>query len=203
MKGGQRNKKPLKFGTQVFNSLFEAGKYLKINPSCLRWSAEHNGKYKGTVCEYADKTEQPTLFDTTNVPSEVVKKKKTIPNRRGVRVESATKKFRSIKEAARYLHEEPHILCHRLRTRGQFVKDGEVYKAIDPARKLRPYTKTMPKHKKQLEMPVMKSEPIIPETVSGKSIARNILKEHLNKYIQNNQFNVAKDIIDVIESIKD
>jgi len=197
---GKQPKRPIIYDGKQYESITAAAKATGIEISCLRWSACHNQLYKGVECRFVnDKPRNTVLADAMKaadlfapVPETVIPKiTRRIRSRQGVRVESATKSFKSIKAAAQYLCIKPHVLCHILRTAGQYVKDGEIYTAMDPARKMSPYTKNI----------ITKAPEIIPQAVTGKSIARDLLKDRASVYIQQNQFGIAKELLDIIESI--
>lgn len=175
---------------KTFKSFAAAGRYIQADPSSLRWAAKHNGIYKGLSIQYADELNK-----------EITKTKSKKVHYNGVKVASEHKVFNSISDAAKYLKQNRYILRNRLRINGSYTdENGEVYKAIDPA-KARKY----PEGVKRAESVHIQPEKTIPQTkqLSGIEIARNLLKDKVNSCIQTNNYKMAKELIDVIEQIKE
>ena len=90
----------------------------------------------------------------------------------------------------------------------QFVdKEGNVYKRLKPMNTNKVYTNTgdtmqkeVKKHSKAI--PVVAEQPAQPK-VSGIALAKQILKGKAIDYIQNNNFNLAKELLDVVDQIKE
>ena len=57
----------------------------------------------------------------------------------------------------------------------------------------------------QVEQPVITPKDIVkePETISGIQVAKNILKEKIMDYIKSDNFTVAKELMTVVEQIKE
>lgn len=204
------SKQPIKViveGT-VFDSINAAARYLNVHASNV-WSAAHGS---GKLKDLSIKFEKPEQSQALSLEKGYQVSKHKYKKRGGCPVicETLNKKFKSINAAAKYAKVNDWTMSKKMETAGQFVdNDGNVYKRILPMNTKNVYTNTgdtlkkvhVVKHRRVNKTEVPVSNPI--KTESGAKIARDILKGKITEYINNNDFKVAKDLLEVIEQIKE
>jgi len=188
-----------------FDSITSAAKYLGVVPAQV-WSAAHGS---GRLKDLAIKFEHPEQSQALSLakgykPAKVKKDKRNCP----VICETLNKKFKTITAAAKHAHVNEWTMGLKMQTAGQFIdKEGNVYKRLKPMNTNKVYTNTgdtmqkeVKKHSKAI--PVVAEQPAQPK-VSGIALAKQILKGKAIDYIQNNNFNLAKELLDVVDQIKE
>lgn len=205
---------------KVFNSMYSAATFLGVDVSCVAWALKHNKdrKYKNLSISYADaKLEQETIEALKNKrPRKRVARKASI---KACPVEAKTLdgkvfSFKTITDAAKYAKVNGWTMSIKMQARGQFTdKNGVVYKRLKPMNTKNQYTtptdtitKTVIKHKKHSVKSVKENVvdvPVSAETKSAIQIAKDALKEKILSYIQEDNFKMAKELMNVVEQIKE
>jgi len=204
-KGGKQAPKPVSVDGKVYPSIYAAALALKTSPGNITWTVNHTGVWHGMNIKLVNNPFTAVLSnemaDKLGITSEksVADKKSVMPKltKKGVRVESDSKIFPSIKAAALYLNENRYKLCNILRRDGKYkAADGEVYRAIDPAhsRNLKKGTGYV-----QTKMKLPESKPVV-NTVDT-SLAKSILKQHVNAYLQKDCYKEARELLETIEKL--
>ena len=214
----RNNKIEVIVNNKTFNSMYSAATFLGADVSCIAWALKHNSdrKYKGIPVSYADaKLEQETIEALKNKhPRKKVAKKTSI---KACPVEAKTLdgkvfSFKTITDAAKYANN--WAMGMKMQACGQFTdKNGVVYKRLKPMNTKNQYTtptdtitKTVIKHKKHSVKSVKENVvdvPVSAETKSAIQVAKDALKEKILGYIQEDNFKMAKELMDVIEQIKE
>lgn len=123
-----------------------------------------------------------------------------LATKRGVKVVASNgTSFKSIKQSAAYLNMPSWELVHALRKDGEFRKNGVIYTAVDPAR----VRNMKPKEEIAVVETITPEAIQKPDTISGVQLAKNLLKEKIAAYIQSDNFTMAKELMDVVEQIKE
>ncbi len=189
-----------------FESITSAAKYLGVVPAKI-WSAAHgSGKFNNLsiAFEHPEQSQALSLAKGYQSPKKVKKDKRNCP----VFCETLNKKFKTIEAASKFAGVNGWTMGLKMQTAGQFIdKKGNVYKRLKPMNTNKTYTNTgdtmqkeVKKHSKAI--PVVSEQPAQP-TVSGIALAKQILKGKAIDYIQNNNFNLAKELLDVVDQIKE
>lgn len=205
---------------KVFNSIYSAATFLGVDVSCVAWALKHNKdrKYKDLSISYADaKLEQETIeaLKDKRPRKRVVKKasKKSCPVEAKT-LDGKVLSFKTIADAAKYAKVNGWTMGMKMQACGQFTdKDGVVYKRLKPMNTKNQYTtptdtitKTIAKYKKHSVKPVKENVvdvPVSTETKSAIQVAKDALKEKILGYIEADNFKMAKELMDVIEQIKE
>lgn len=118
--------------------------------------------------------------------------------------ETLNKRFFSIKDAAKFAKVNNWTMSVKMETAGQFIdKEGNVYKRLKPMITKNAYKNTGAEilvdrpHYTKTKVEAEKSP------VSGIELAKSILKNKAFEYVNANNFKVAKELLDVIEQIKE
>lgn len=215
-----RNKKiEVIVNNKTFDSMYSAATFLGADVSCVAWALKHNRdrKYKGIPVSFADaKLEQETIEALKNKhPRKRVAKKTSL---KACPVEAKTLdgkvfSFKTITDAAKYAKVNGWTMSMKMQACGQFTdKNGVVYKRLKPMNTKNQYTtptdtitKTIVKYKKHSVKSVKENVvdvPVSAETKSAIQVAKDALKEKILGYIQEDNFKMAKELLDVVEQIK-
>lgn len=184
-----------------FDSITSAAKYLGVVPAQV-WSAAHGS---GRLKDLAIKFEHPEQSQALSL-AKGYKPKKAKNDKRNCPVicETLNRKFKTITAAAKHAHVNEWTMGLKMQTAGQFVdKEGNVYKRLKPMNTNKVYTNTGDTMQKEVKKH-SKAIPVVAEPkVSGIALAKQILKGKAIDYIQNNNFDVAKELLDIVEQIKE
>lgn len=217
-----KKKQPVILEGQTFESITAAAKYIGADISCIAWALKCNKdrKYKNLSVRYADdKMEAAAVANITTMlkrhsanckkrrQNKLMNSAKNCP----IYCETTGKTFKTLKEAAKVANVSGYTLSTKTEIAGRFVdKAGNVYKRLRPMnhRTNKTYTDTGDTLKferpsgyiKEVnEKPVEQPKP----TLSGIQLAQTILKGKAIDYIQNNNFELAKELLDVVKQIKE
>lgn len=204
-----RTKIAVKVENQVFNSIQAACEYLKLkHPAGLSHALNRgNTTYKGLAIERVN----PIISDR------VKKMKKNNRLECPVICENLNLHFRNIKQAAAYAKVDGWTMSKKMSTAGQFKdKDGNIYKRLKPMKSKNVYENTgdtlkttrafahRTVVKKDLEeaKPAQVIEELPAQQVVDKiQLAKNVLKEKVIASIQTDDYTLAKNLIDVIQTL--
>lgn len=204
-----------------FNSLKDAAHYLQLkDASSLNWYLNHSKerKFQGLSIAFADEAKEKAIVEHLNRPRIIQKRKKQMVKYKQacpVYCEQLNKTFNTITQAAKYAKANLWTMSVKMETAGQFVdKQGNVYKRLKPMNTTKTYTNTgdsvlkeMHRRKqineRQVLLPLTTSEIKQPEQLSGVALAKKLLKDKVTGYIQSDNFKMAKELMDVIEQIKE
>ena len=184
-----------------FASITAAAKYLQSNTGALQYCLQNNRdrKFNGLSIAYADKDKEAKIQAYLNSKPTRTTSRIVCP----VICETLNKRFSTINAAARFAGVNNWTMSVKMETAGQFVdKKGNVYKRLKPMQTKNCYANTgdtimieKPHHTKEVEQSKA--------TISGIELARNILKDKVASYIQSDDFKIAKELLEVIELIKE
>ena len=185
---------PVTHTQHKFDSCVAAAKFLGVDSTAITGALREGRQYvKGFKLERTT----PTL--SKNCLGGPVKS--LIHTKAGVKVIASNgTTFKSIKQSAAYLNMPSWELVHALRNEGQYVKNGITYTPATPAR-----TRNMQKAVEEIpEVVEVKEEPKVEQTaISGIQLAKNLLKDRVSEYVKSDNFKMAKELMDVIEQIKE
>lgn len=146
-------------GTE-FESISAASRFLKVSSTSV-WHACHtSGKLSGLSVSFKDKSmSKAKSLEDGYQARYYAKKKKEINNKKSCPVicETLNKKFKSIKDAAKFANANGWTMGIKMEVNGQFVdKSGNIYKRLKPMNTKNSYksssdtlTKEVHKHKKE------------------------------------------------------
>lgn len=186
----------VKIENKTFNSLKEACKYLKIkNVAGIAHAIKSgNTKYKGLNIEVLPN--KPQVKRTT----------KACP----VVCETLGKTFKTIRQAANFAKVDGWTMSKKMETAGQFKdKEGNIYKRLRAMRSKNVYANTGDTLKttrafahRTINKPIVEVTSVVQESPVNKSdMAKSILKSKVIESIKNNNYTLAKNLIDVIEEL--
>ena len=188
-----------------FDSITSAAKYLGVVPAQV-WSAAHGS---GRLKDLAIKFEHPEQSQALSLAKGYQSVRKSKKDKRNCPVicETLNRKFKTITAASKFAGVNEWTMGLKMQTAGQFIdKNGNVYKRLKPMNTTRTYTNTgdmiqkeMKKHSKVVEPVIEQPKPAL----SGIQLAQTILKGKAIDYIQNNNFELAKELLDVVKQIKE
>lgn len=201
----------VKIENKTFNSLKEACEFLKIQnvAGLANAISKGNTKYKGLNIERI--SAKPTGNKTNH-------KQKSCP----VICETLNKRFKTIKAAATYAQVDQWTMSKKMTTAGQFKdKDGNIYKRLKPMNSKNVYENTgdtlkckrafahrtvsKPVYNQPIQVNTKPEEVLKPAqptlNVDKRQLAKDVLKEKVIASIQNNDYALAKNLIDVIQEL--
>lgn len=216
----RNNKIEVIVNNKTFNSIYSAASFLGADVSCVAWALRHNSdrKYKGIPVSFADtKLEQETIKALKNKHPRKRVARKTSTKACPVEAKTLDGKvftFKTITDAAKYAKVNNWTMSVKMQARGQFTDNsGVVYKRLKPMNTKNQYTtptdtitKTIAKYKKHSVKSVKENVvdvPVSTETESAIQVAKDTLKEKILGYVQSDNFKMAKELMDVIEQIKE
>lgn len=202
---------------QTFKSMTEAAKFIGCDVSCIRWALNFNKtrKYKDLTVKFADEAKEAAVVASFDKSREMHKQqrkarriKKLSEKYSPIYCENLGKTFKTLKEAAKFAKTSTYSMSTKTQVAGQFVdKVGNVYKRVKPMKTNKQYPDTGDKIKfdkaSGYNRVSVKTEQPIANTVSGIQLAKNILKDKVAAYVQSDNFKMAKELMDVIEQIKE
>lgn len=204
-----RTKIAVKVENQVFNSIQAACEYLKLkHPAGLSHALNRgNTTYKGLAIERVNPI----------IPDRIKKMKKNNRLECPVVCENLNLHFRNIKQAATYAKVDGWTMSKKMTAAGQFKdKDGNIYKRLKPMKSKNVYENTgdtlkttrafahRTVVKKDLEeaKPAQVIEELPAQQVVDKiQLTKNVLKEKVIASIQTDDYTLAKNLIDVIQTL--
>jgi hypothetical protein len=203
-----RTKIAVKVENQVFNSIKDACAYLKLNtPAGLAHAIKRgNSTYKGLAIERVNPI----------VPDKVKKMKKNNRLECPVVCENLNLHFRNIRQAAAYAKVDGWTMSKKMSTAGQFKdKDGNIYKRLKPMKSKNVYentgdtiktTRAFAHRTVKKDLEEVKPAQVIQELptqpiVDKVQLAKDVLKEKVIASIKVDDYVLAKNLIDVIQTL--
>ena len=202
----------VKIENKTFNSLKEACEFLKIqNVAGLAHAiSKGNTRYKGLNIE---------RISAKSTSNKAKHKQKNCP----VICETLNKKFKTIRAAATYAQVDQWTMSKKMTTAGQFKdKDGNIYKRLKPMNSKNVYENTgdtikckrafahrtvsKPVYNQPVQVLDTKPEEVLRPAqptlnVDKRQLAKDVLKEKVIASIQVNDYTLAKNLIDVIQTL--
>lgn len=199
-----------------FNSLKEACEYLQLTNSSGLAAALNKGKksFKGLSIERVNPV----------IPKRVLKFKKGNKIECPVVCENLNLHFRNIKMAAAYAQVDNWTMSQKMQTAGQFKdKNGNIYKRIKPMKTRtgnvykntgdtvqherpfaprtvnKPYLQPIQVLETKSEEVLRPAQPVL--NVDKIQLAKNVLREKVIASIQTDDYTLAKNLIDVIQTL--
>ena len=202
---------------QEFNSISSAARYLNADVSCVRWALKYNKdrKYKGLAVSYADAAIEADVIKNFDMMKAARKERLMNRNKKKatasskyspIYCETLKKTFKTLKSAAKFAKTSTYTLSTKTEVAGRYVdKAGNVYTRLKPMQRRtdKQYPNTGDTLKFERSTGYVKAPAIVKENVSGIALAKSILKDKINAYIQSDNFKLAKELIDVVEQIKE
>lgn len=200
---------------QEFNSISSAARYLNTDVSCVRWALKYNKdrKYKGLAVRYADAAIEADVIKNLDMMKAARKERLMTRNKKKVAIsskcspiycETLKKTFKTLKSAAKFAGTSTYTLSTKTEVAGRYVdKAGNVYTRLKPMKRRtdKPYPNTGDKLHYDRTTGYTKAP--MKENVSGIALAKSILKDKINAYVQSDNFKMAKELMDVVEQIKE
>lgn len=198
---------------QVFDSISKAANYVGADVSCIRWALKFNKnrKYKNLTVSFADPAKEAEVVASFDKVKEARKQrriahrcKKLSAKCSPIYCENLDKTFKTIKSAAKFAGTSTYTMSTKTEVAGRFVdKAGNVYKRIKPMNSTKQYKNTGDKLKFDRVSGYTRAESVkSTETASGIQLAQTILKGKAIDYIQQNKFDVAKELLDIVKKIE-
>ena len=120
--------------------------------------------------------------------------------------ENLNKTFKTIRAAAKFAKTSTYTLSTKTEVSGRFVdKAGNIYTRLKPMNRksTKQYPNTGDTLKFERSTGYVKAPVVAKENISGIALAKSILKDKVNSYVQSDNFKMAKELMDVIEQIKE
>ena len=185
---------------KIFNSMIEAAAYYKVSVATIATTLRNNKSriYKGMTIKYADEVKE------AEVRAKLGTDKGNISPKRGKPITIVHKdtlkqySFKSYAAASKFIGVDSSAVQSAVKAGRTHVKEYLLPNAIVEPEPIKAV-------ELQVEQPVITSKDIVkePETISGIQVAKNILKEKIMDYIKSDNFTVAKELMTVVEQIKE
>lgn len=197
---------------QEFKSISEAARFLNAEVSCVRWALKFNKdrKYKGLSVRFADDAMETNVcknFEAMKLERKAHRLSKKKSGRNSpIYCENLNKTFKTIRAAAKFAKTSTYTLSTKTEVSGRFVdKAGNVYTRLKPMNRksTKQYPNTGDTLKFERSTGYVKAPVVAKENISGIALAKSILKDKVNSYVQSDNFKMAKELMDVIEQIKE
>lgn len=197
-----KGKKPdaIEIDGKIFNSMIDAAAYYNVSVATIATTLRNNKSriYKGMTIKYADEVKE------AEVRAKLGTDKGNISPKRGKPITIVHKdtlkqySFKSYAAASKFIGVDSSTVQSAVKAGRTHVKEYLLPNAIVESEP----TKAV---ELQVEQPVITPKAIVkePEAISGIQVAKNILKEKIMDYIKNDNFTVAKELITVVEQIKE
>ena len=197
-----KGKKPdaIEIDGKTFNSMIDAAAYYKVSVATLATTLRNNRSriYKGMTIRYADEVKE------AEVRAKLGTDKGNISPKRGKPITIVHKdtlkqySFKSYAAASKFIGVDSSAVQSAVKAGRTHVKEYLLPNAIVEPEPIKAV-------ELQVEQPVITPKAIVkePETISGIQVAKNILKEKIMDYIKNDNFTVAKELMTVVEQIKE
>lgn len=215
IKMNTRNSQKVIVEDQTFKSMTEAAKFIGCDVSCIRWALKFNKsrKYKNLSVRFADPVKEAEVIASFDKAKEarkqrrIARKCKKLPKKYSpIYCENLGKTFKTLKEAAKFAKTSTYTMGIKTQVSGQFIdKAGNVYRRVKPMKTNKQYPNTGDtlKYNKASGYTKTKEEQPAQQTISSVQLAKNILKEKAAAYVQSDNFKMAKELMDIIEQIKE
>ena len=197
---------------QEFKSISAAARFLNAEVSCVRWALKFNKdrKYKGLSVRFADAAMEASIcknFEVMKLKRKAHRLSKKKSGRNSpIYCENLNKTFKTIRAAAKFAKTSTYTLSTKTEVSGRFIdKAGNVYTRLKPMKRKadKQYPNTGDTLKFERSTGYVKAPAIAKENISGIALAKSILKDKVNSYVQSDNFKMAKELMDVIEQIKE
>ena len=193
-----KGKKPdaIEIDGKVFNTMIDAAAYYKVSVATIATTLRNNKSrmYKGMTIKYADETKE------AKVRAKLGTDKGSLSPKRGKPITIVHKdtlkqySFGSYAAASKFIGVDESAVQSAVKAGRTHVKEYLLPNAI-----------VEPEPIKAIEVKIDTPTDVVkePETISGVQMAKNILKEKIIDYIKSDNFTVAKELMTVIEQIKE
>ena len=197
-----KGKKPdaIEIDGKIFNSMIDAAAYYKVSVATIATTLRNNKSriYKGMTIKYADEVKE------AEVRAKLGTDKGNISPKRGKPITIVHKdtlkqySFKSYAAASKFIGVDESAVQSAVKAGRTHVKEYLLPNAIVESEPIKAV-------ELQVEQPVITPKAIVkePEAISGIQVAKNILKEKIMDYIKNDNFTVAKELMTVVEQIKE
>ena len=197
-----KGKKPdaIEIDGKIFNSMIDAAAYYKVSVATIATTLRNNKSriYKGMTIKYADEVKE------AEVRAKLGTDKGNISPKRGKPITIVHKdtlkqySFKSYAAASKFIGVDESAVQSAVKAGRTHVKEYLLPNAIVEPEPIKAV-------ELQVEQPVITPKDIVkePEAISGIQVAKNILKEKIMDYIKNDNFTVAKELMTVVEQIKE
>jgi len=183
---------------QKFDSIIAGANYIGVDPAAITWAIKHSGKCKGLKI-----TDLKAAKSIQNKEGKMEKVANKITRAGTVVVANNGTTYRSIKQLAEYIKVPDHVISNTLSKQNKFIYQGITYTTTKPhvkRNRTSKYAEIFAENPGMLQSkPVVKSV----ETSNIVKTAKSILKEKIAAYIQSDNFTMAKELMDVVEQIKE
>ena len=197
-----KGKKPdaIEIDGKIFNSMIDAAAYYNVSVATIATTLRNNKSriYKGMTIKYADEVKE------AEVRAKLGTDKGNISPKRGKPITIVHKdtlkrySFKSYAAASKFIGVDSSTVQSAVKAGRTHVKEYLLSNAIVESEPIKAV-------ELQVEQPVITPKAIVkePETISGIQVAKNILKEKIMDYIKSDNFTVAKELMTVVEQIKE
>lgn len=197
-----KGKKPdaIEIDGKIFNNMIDAAAYYNVSVATIATTLRNNKSriYKGMTIKYADEVKE------AEVRAKLGTDKGNISPKRGKPITIVHKdtlkrySFKSYAAASKFIGVDSSTVQSAVKAGRTHVKEYLLPNGIVESEP----TKAV---ELQVEQPVITPKAIVkePETISGIQVAKNILKEKIMDYIKSDNFTVAKELMTVVEQIKE
>lgn len=181
---------------QKFDSIIAGANYIGVDPAAITWAIKHSGKCKGLKIT--------DLKATKSIQNKEEKMEKVV-QRAGTKViaDNGTA-YRSIKQLAEYINVPDHVISNTLSKQNKFIYQGITYTTTKPHIKRNRTSKYAEIYAENPGVQPGYGTPFVP-TVKDSNIetAKTLLKNKINAYIQSDNFEMAKELMSIVEQIKE
>lgn len=181
---------------QKFDSIIAGANYIGVDPAAITWAIKHSGKCKGLKIT--------DLKATKSIQNKEEKMEK-VAQRAGTKViaDNGTA-YRSIKQLAEYINVPDHVISNTLSKQNKFIYQGITYTTTKPHVKRNRTSKYAEIYAENPGVQPGYGTPFVP-TVKDSNIetAKTLLKNKINAYIQSDNFEMAKELMSIVEQIKE
>lgn len=197
-----KGKKPdvIEIDGKTFNNMIDAAAYYKVSVATIATTLRNNKSriYKGMTIRYADEVKE------AEVRAKLGTDKGNISPKRGKPITIVHKdtlkrySFKSYAAASKFIGVDSSTVQSAVKAGRTHVKEYLLANAMVEPEPIKAV-------ELQVEQPVITPKAIVkePEAISGIQVAKNILKEKIMDYIKSDNFTVAKELMTVVEQIKE
>lgn len=193
------HKRPVLVEGQVFDSVKAAADYLGTGPENIRYVLRTKGSYKGLTVRDIEN-------HFTETKEEKMEKTYTMPKHKGTSVTASNgTHYVSLKQLAQYIQVPDHVISNALSKRGKFIYKDVVYVADKPRAKRNRTSKYAEIYAENPGVQPGYSTTSVVPTVKDSNIetAKTLLKNKISAYIQKDNFEMAKELMSIVEQIKE
>ena len=184
---------------QKFDSIIAGANYIGVDPAAITWAIKHSGKCKGLKITDLKATKS---IQNKEEKMEKVARKAT---RAGTKVMASNgTAYRSIKQLAEYINVPDHVISNTLSKQNKFIYQGITYTTTKPHVKRNRTSKYAEIYAENPGVQPGYGTPFVP-TVKDSNIetAKTLLKNKISAYIQKDNFEMAKELMSIVEQIKE